>query len=192
MKKLIFKNPTAQRIYDLYFKRVERCVRILPPNDQLELQMELNSHIYEATKSAAADNEVELLMDALEKLGAPEETLQPTIADKKIKQASRSFNPKHVLQAMYLNASRGLGYLMLAFVYVLIASFGLLIILKLIFPANTGLFLKDGHFSDFGFTTTIPAGASEVLGYRFIAVVIIIMLVAYFINTLLLRLLKKR
>ncbi|HEY4327328.1 MAG TPA: hypothetical protein VGN20_25295 [Mucilaginibacter sp.] len=192
MKKLIYKNPTAQKIYDSYFKRVSRCVSILSPNDQLELQMELNSHIYEATNDVAPDKEVEALIEALEKLGAPEEMLQPAIADKKIKQASRSFNPKHVLQAMYLNVSSGLGYLTLAFVYLLIVAFGMLVILKLLFADNTGLFLKDGRFKVFGFTPTVPAGSSEVLGYWFIPLVIIIMLVAYFLNTSLLRLLKKQ
>ncbi len=192
MKRLIYKNPTAQKIYDSYFKRVSRCVGTLPPNDRLELEMELNSHVYEATNNIAADKEVEVLIDVLERLGAPEEMLQPVIADKKIKQASRSFNPKHVLQALYLNASSGLGYLTLTLVYVLIVAFGSLIILKLLFAGNTGLFLKNGEFKVFGFTTNVPAGSSEVLGYWFIPVVIMIMLVAYFLNTSLLRLLKKR
>lgn len=192
MKRLNFTNPTAQKIYDSYFKRVARCVAILPPADQLDTQMELNSHVYEATLGVAPEKEVETLMDVLEKLGAPEEVLQPVIASKKTTQAGKTFNPRHVLQAIYLNLSNGFGYLIVGFIYLIIICFGSLIILKLLFAQNTGLFLNDGSFSLFGFTPTPPAGAVEVMGNWFIPFVIIIMLIAYFLNTLLLRLLKKQ
>jgi uncharacterized membrane protein len=191
MKRLIFTNPTAQKLYDSYFKRVNRCVAILSEADQLEIQMELNSHVYEATSGVSPEKEVDVLMDALEKLGAPEEVLQPIIADKKLRQASRSFNPKHVLQAMYLNISNGIVYLLLTLVYILIIAFGALVGFKIIFAANTGLFLNRGRFVVFGFTDKVSAGTTEVLGNLFFPVVIGLMVAAYFANTLLLRFIKK-
>jgi len=190
MKRIIFTNPTAQKIYDDYFNRVKRCVSILSANDQLEMMMEFNSHIYEATSAATPSNEVDVLVNTLEKLGAPEEVLQPVIAHKKVKQATRSFNPKHIIQALYLNISNGAGYFVFAVVYMLIIALGILIVLKLISPAHTGLFIQDDRFIAFGYRTDLPSNVTELLGNWFIATVIMLMGAFYFLNTLLFRLLK--
>ena len=190
MKRIIFKQNTAQKIYDDYFKRVNRCISILSADDQLDLLMELNSHVYEATHSASAENEINVLVDALQKLGAPEEVLQPVVAHKKAQQAGRSFNPRHIIQALYLNISNGAGYFIFAMIYLLIVAFGFLIVIKLISPAHTGLFIKDDHFFAFGYTTNLPDHITELLGNWFIITVITLMAAFYFLNTLLFRLLK--
>lgn len=190
MKRIIFNNPTAQRIYDDYISRVNRCVSILSADDQRELLMEFNSHIYEATHNAAPENEVDILMDTLDKLGAPEVVLQPTVAHKKVQQAVRSFNPKHVVEAIYLNIFNGVGYFIWGLIYLLVLAFGSLAIIKLIAPEHTGFFLKDGHYFVFGYTSDLPSGATEVLGNWFIITVIALMSIFYFLNTLLFRLLK--
>ncbi len=190
MKRITFNNPTAQKIYDDYFKRVRRCVSILPESDQLEMIMELNSHIYEATQGAAPANEVEVLVNTIENLGMPEEVLAPAVADKKVKQATRSFNPKHIFQALYLNIFNGVGYVLFALVYLLIISFGFLILFKLIYPAHTGFFTGSGHVFFFGFMAEIPVGVKEQLGNWFFITDITLMAVLYFLNTLLFRLLK--
>src|SRR5260370_13815882 len=156
MKRIIFTKPTAQKIYDDYFKRVSRCIGILSADDQREILMELNSHVYEATHTALTENEIDVLVDALEKLGAPEEVMQPAISYKKAKQATRTFNPKHILQALYLNIFNGVGYFIMALVYLFIIAFGSLIVLKLIYPSHTGLFVGAGHFFA-GYTTRLPA-----------------------------------
>ncbi len=146
MKRITFTNTSAQKIYDDYLKRVERTISILAPADQLEIMMEINSHIYEATRGAQAQNEIELLIDALEKLGAPEEVLQPLVANKKVLQATRSFKPRHIIQALYLNVNNGIGFIVFSIIYLLIVVLGLLIPLKLIFPDRTGLFIRNDHF----------------------------------------------
>jgi hypothetical protein len=191
MKRIIFNNATAQKIYDDYFKRVERCIQPLSADDQRDLLMDLNSHIYEATHTAPLQDEVEVLVDTIEKLGPPEETLMPVIAHKKTQQAIRSFNPGHIFQALYLNISNGIGYVILTGLYLLIAAMGILIILKWIYPSHTGLFSYNGHFQAFGFTTSLRAGSSELLGPWFIPTVCAIMIVLYVLNTLVFRLLKK-
>ncbi|MCQ6960124.1 hypothetical protein [Mucilaginibacter aquariorum] len=192
MKRIIFTNPTAQKIYDDYFASVTSCISILSPTDQQELLMELNSHVYEATHCGVAGNEVDILVDALHKLGAPELVLQPAIAYKKVQQAGRSFNPKHILQALYLNVANGAGFFVIGIIYLLILAFGSLAIIKLISPTHTGLFVQNGHWFAFGYTSDLPDGLIELLGNWFIAVVIALMGIFYFLNTLLFRLLKKR
>lgn len=190
MKRITFTNPTAQKIYDDYLKRVGRCISILSENDRQEMLMEINSHIYEATHTATAEAEIDTLMDTLEKLGAPEEVLQPVVAQKKVQQATRTFNPKHIAQALYLNIFNGVGYFILAVIYMFIFACGALIVLKLIYPSHTGLFVGDGHFFA-GYSTYAQPG-NELLGNWFIITVILVMGLLYFLNTLLFRLLKRK
>jgi len=192
MKRIIFTNPTAQKIYDDYFARVTRCVRILSPDDQQELLMELNRHVYEATHRGIAGSEVDILVDTLDKLGAPEVVLQPAVAYKKVQQAGRSFNPKHILQALYLNIANGAGFFVIGIIYLLTLAFGSLAVIKLVSPTHTGFFLQNGHWFAFGYTSDLPNGLIELLGNWFIPVVILIMGIFYFLNTLMFRLLKKK
>ena len=191
MKRIIFTNPTAQKIYDDYFTRINRCIHILAAADQQELLMEFNSHVYEATHVAPPDKEIETLVDALDKLGAPEVVLQPVVAYKKVQQATRSFNPRHVLQALYLNVFNGVGYFFIGIVYLLIACFGLLAVVKMIAPEHTGLFV-GGHVFALGYTSHLSGGVTELLGNRFIATVIILMGISYYLNTLLFRVVKRK
>jgi uncharacterized membrane protein len=192
MKKLDFSNPTAQKIYDDYFNRVIRCTRTLPAVDQREIMMEINSHIYEATQTATPQTEVEVLVNALQNFGAPEEVLQPLVADKKVKQATRTFNPRHIIQALYLNISNGVGFVIVAILYLLITTLGISIIVKLFYPSHTGLFIGRGHLFGLGFMADLPPGAIELLGNWYIPVVGVMMVVFYFLNTLLFRLLKRK
>ena len=203
MKRITFKNATAQKIYDDYFKRANRCISMLSANDQLDILMELNSHIYEATHEATAENEIDILVDTLQKLGDPEEILKPAVAYHKAQQAGRTFNPKHIVQALSLNIFNGAAYVIMGVVYLLILASGSLIVLKLLYPAHTGLFIGSNSFSTtgiftgsgrffFGYSPQPLVGVSEVLGNWFILTVIGLMLLFYFLNTLLFRLVKKR
>jgi uncharacterized membrane protein len=190
MKRIIFKNNSAQKIYDDYLKRVSRCISILSQGDQLDVMMEVNSHIYEATQQASNENEIDALLDALDKLGPPEIVLEPIVADKKRYQAAHSFNPKHVAQALYLNMLRGFGFFIIGIIYLFTFASVSLIILKLIYPANTGLYIGAGHFF-FGYSSNPHNTASERLGNWFILSVTGLIFLFYFLNTLLLRLLKR-
>lgn len=192
MKRITFTDTSAQKIYNDYLKRVERTIGILAPADQLEIMMEINSHIYEATQGAPAENEIVLLVDTLEKLGAPEEVLQPLVANKKVLQATRSFRPAHIIQALYLNVNNGIAFIVFAVVYLLIIALIVLIPLKLISPEHTGLFIRNDHFFGFGYVTELKPGLTELLGNSFIVVVIFLMGAFYFLNTLLFRLLRRK
>lgn len=191
MKRIIFTNTSAQKIYDDYLKRAERVTSILAPADQLEIMMEINSHIYEATHGVLANHEVEQLLDTLEKLGAPEEVLQPLVANKKVVQATKSFRPRHIMQALYLNINNGAGFIIFGVIYLLIIMLGILIPLKLIYPEKTGLFIRNDHFFGFGYVTELKPGLTELLGNWFILVIVFLMGAFYFLNTLLFRLLRK-
>jgi uncharacterized membrane protein len=191
MKNIELTSTTAQRIYKDYLKRVEKCLTILSKVDRQEMLMEINSHIFEGMQRFSDNNETDNLLTVLEKLGTPKEFLKPVIADKKIAQAVRTFNPKDVLQALLLNFKNGIIYSVFALLYLLLFVFVFFIAAKIIFPTKTGLFYLDDKFQAFGFIQNID-GMNDVLRFWFIPFVTLSAIIFYLLITLLLRFTKKK
>ncbi len=192
MKKIEFQEEKAQKIYNDYLKRAERMVKTLPQEDRNDVLMEFNSHIYEAMQHASG-NEAQNLTAILQKIGAPEEVLQPLVADKKLVQATKTFNPLHVFKALALNITNGISYIIFSILYLMLFCFIFLIYLELVQPENTGLFYSDGNFEALGFSSDNfgkPAN-EEVLGHWFIPVMVVTIVLLYLFITLMLKLKRK-
>jgi uncharacterized membrane protein len=202
MNTLSFKNNSAQRIYNDYIKRCKNATRILSKGDQEDCLLEINSHIYEYLSANHTGDELESLLNILERLGPPEEILKEIVATKKIGEATRTFNPKHLIQALLLNISNGIIYIILFILFLFELCFPVLIVLKIIYPDRTGFFIgNDGNFL-FGYHTKSISGgigagnynmdsSTEQLGNWFIPVTIIIALLVYTGIILLLKSIKK-
>ncbi|WP_299677558.1 HAAS domain-containing protein [uncultured Tenacibaculum sp.] len=191
MKNIEFKDKSAQKIYDNYFGRIRRTISVLADNDKQDVLMEFNSHIYEGILNNSNTNEVEKILKITQDLGDPEVVLKPLVADKKLKQATRTFNPKHIFEAIFLNIKNGFVYSVFAILYILLLGFGILMYLKIRYPENTGLFLKDGEFVALGMLKT-NENVTEILGNWFIPAVFFSALTLYVLLTILLRTTRKR
>lgn len=189
MKTIEFNNNTSQRIYTDYIKRCRKVLAILPARDCEESLLEINSYIYEYMDNHRQADETESLMNILERLGPPEETLKEVIAAKKIDQAVKTFNIKHLVQALVLNAGNGVVYIVLSVLTLVLACFPVLIVLKLIYPADTGYFSSGGQHS-FGFIR--GEKGAELLGNWFIPLMLAFCAALYCIIILLLKLVRKK
>jgi len=105
MKVLNFEQSASQKIYNDYINRIKRTTATLTKEDREDVLLEFNSHIYEGMKRDPGGNEVDRLLNLTENLGSPEEVLKPLIAEKKLQQATKTFNPIHVIKALVLNIS---------------------------------------------------------------------------------------
>lgn len=188
MKAITFNNSASQRIYDEYIKRCRKALATLPDKDSEESLLEINSYIYEYMQHHEQSDETESLRNILERLGPPEEILKEVIAAKKIDQAVKTFNLKHLVQALFLNISNGVVYIILSLLTLLLASFPVMIILKLLYPADTGYFSSGGQHS-FGFIR--GEKGTEVLGHWFIPLMLVCFAALYCIIILLLKLVHK-
>lgn len=186
-----FQSGSAQKIYNDYIKRVSRCINILSAPDQLDILNEIRSHIYEGMNSSDSKDEVATLLTLLEKLGMPEEYLMPIVTNKKISQASRTFNPKYIFQALRLTALSGIKFFIFGILYLFLFLFPYAIVMKIISPEKTGVFLKNGEFYVFGQPNTITPDMTEVLGNWFIPIMLVLTGFFYVIITLLFRLAKR-
>lgn len=190
MKEIDFKTKTARRIYKDYMRRVDSQCKYLSSPEKDEILMEINSHIFEGLRNIKEGDETENLLDLLDKLGSPEEFMKPLVADKKIRKALSTFNPKYVFQALSLNIKNGFLYLIMSFLYLFEVVFLFLIITKIIFPSRTGLFILDDSFKAYGFISNTDHW-TEILGFWFIPLNILLAVVFYFLITLLFKLFKR-
>jgi uncharacterized membrane protein len=189
MKVIEFKNPASQRVYNSYIERCKRVVRLLSQQDQTECLMEVNSYIYEYINDQSGD-EMTALLNILDRLGDPEITLKEVVATKKIDQAIKTFNIKYLLQAIFLNIRNGAAYILLAFMTVMLVTFPVLIVMKLINPAQTGIWVGPGTFF-FG-TTESTDKFHEISGHFFIPIVIILGVLLYLLIIYILKAIRKK
>lgn len=190
MKVIAFENQSAQRVYNDYIRRCRTATSILSEKDREEVLLEVNSHIYEYLSANSAANQMEALLNVLERLGAPEETLKEVVAIKKIGQATRTFNPKHLIQALALNLTNGVIYIILSVLFLFEIVFPILIILKFIYPDRVGLFVYSNGTFRFGYQNETGSGGigfgffnsvkgTEILGSWFIPVSLLIAVLIY-------------
>ncbi|HCV79832.1 MAG: hypothetical protein CMP12_01645 [Zunongwangia sp.] len=194
MKPIKFEHKTAQKIYDDYMSKVKRAISSLNRADREEILMELNSHIYEGMSINPQKQEVEKLVDILDNLGTPEEILKPLVAQKKLEEATATFNPFHIVKALFLNMTNGIVYIFFALLYLVLFGFVFLIVEKIRNPQEVGLYFKNGNFHLLGTrkqSSLDALGLTEVLGGWFIPVMVLSIIVFYILITLLLRLKKK-
>jgi len=187
-----FEQKASQRIYSDYMKLIKKATASLSKISQDDIYMEFNSHIFEAIQHKSQANEIDSLLDIIEKLGAPEEVLKPLVADKKLEQATRTFNPVHVFKALILNFTNGISYVFFFVLYLFLFGFVFLIFAKIINPSLVGLHMKDDSFSVFvlGIMSQedkIKNHTHEVLGYWFIPAMLLAIVVFYLFITLLLK-----
>lgn len=185
-KELQFEDVNAKRIYNKYFKGVKKILKPITETDRNEVLMELNSHIYEHIQSNKLVLELEAVQAAINTLGVPAEVLKPLVADKLMEKATKTFNPLHVFKALMLNLGNGIGYIIFFLLYLFLGSFVFLIFAKIFDPTNVGMFFKEGRFVALGrFENNL--NYQEVLGYWFIPVMMLSIIVLYLFLTSLLK-----
>jgi uncharacterized membrane protein len=178
MKPITFNNNTVQRVYNDYIYRCTNFLKGLPNEDKEECLMEINSYIFEYLEANKEVDQMNSLLNILERLGAPEETLKEFVASKKVKQAVKTFNPIFLVQALYLNIKNGFIYSVLSVLFLIIFTLPFLVILKLIYPKSVGCYVGEHSFY-FGFIDE-HANTVEILGNGFIPVVILMGLILYY------------
>jgi uncharacterized membrane protein len=190
-----FEQKASQRIYNDYMKRIKKATSSLSKENQGDIYMEFNSHIFEYIQHNKQKNEIDALLDITEKLGIPEEVLKPLVADKKLEQATKTFNPIHVFKALILNFTNGVSYIFFFILYLLLFGFVFLIFAKISSPSLVGLYVKKDSFSPvilgkLSSESQIRNHVTEVLGNGFIPVMLLLIVAFYFLITLLLKIKK--
>lgn len=193
-KEITFNDKNSQRIYHDYISRIQQATKLLNKENQQEILLEINSHIYESFTGSLENNkgEVENLLDSIEKLGQPEVFLKPLVAEKKLDEATKTFNPVKVLKALILNIRNGISYIVFAILYLMLFGFLFLIAAKIYDPQNVGFFYRPDDIFILGYYQTDGKThyQYEQLGNWFIPFILVLTVVFYLFITLLLRIKK--
>ncbi|HVP36460.1 MAG TPA: hypothetical protein VMT04_05640 [Terriglobales bacterium] len=187
-------SPETKKLLDDYLQKLKDVLRPLPEKERDEIVLEIKGHIQEKlSQSSQAEGDKEALMNALIKLGKPEEYGSEFVTDYLL---SRGIERRHAgmifkgLIRWGCNTLVGFFYSLFFFVsYSISLSFVFIGIMKPIFQEQVGFFLRDGIPQNFGFIMGAidRQGMHEVLGYWIIPITLIIGIVWFFATTWLLK-----
>jgi uncharacterized membrane protein len=130
-----------------------------------EIVREINAHIRDSAEEPGASVE-----SVLARLGPAEELAAQYRDGLLIRKASRSISPIVLLRGTLRLATKGVFGILVFFLglfgYMIGGGFFLTAVIKVIFPANAGMWFKNGYFLFWG-ASNVPPGppAYEVLGW---------------------------
>jgi uncharacterized membrane protein len=155
---------TAETQIDSYLTALRTHLGPLTISEREEIVREINAHIRDSAEEPGASVE-----SVLARLGPAEELAAQYREGFLIRQASRSNSPIVLLRGALRLATKGVFGTLIFFLglfgYMMGGGLFLTGILKVIFPANTGMWFKDGSFVFCGSSITPPGPpAYEVLG----------------------------
>ena len=177
-----FNDDVARKIWNNYFKRVDKSTRSIPKAKREELKLEIQGHLLESMEDASTDSDSSKLMDAIDRLGEPEYYIKPMIADKLLLDASKTFNPRNVFMGLFFNLHTSIKRAVLTMVIAFMT------ILKIIMPGHVGIFLPtNGGGTTIGLLVN-PGLHKEILGFWVIPIGVVCTVLLYTGLTRLLRL----
>lgn len=144
-----------------YIDRLRAGLRGMTLAEREEIVEEIRAHVRD--RAAASGTTVE---QALARLGAPEALAADYVKGSLLRRAGFSFSPWLILRTAFAWAMTGIHgftlFLTALFGYALGAGFGVLGLLKPMFPEKTGLWVAEDYLA-FGFRPDIP-DAHDLLG----------------------------
>ena len=188
-QKIKFNQESTQRVYNNYIKQIGQTVKTLPREEQLDILMEMNSYIYEGMQNSDAEQELDNLLNIIDNFGDLEKVLKPIVAERKLDQATKTFNPVHVFKALVLNIQNGIFFIFISICYLGLGGFGLAVVSKMVAPSKIGMYYKPGEYF---VIAGIPGdGVNEIdyelLGDWYIPFMLLGMFTSYVLITLILR-----
>lgn len=165
---------TTEMQIDSYLTALRLHLGALTIAEREEIVREIGSHIRDSAEETGTSVE-----QALARLGPAEELAAQYRDGLLIRQASRSHSPLLLLRASLRLATKGaFGILVLFLGFVGYAMGGGLVLTALfkpIFPANTGLWINNGHFVEAGSMFPAPAPPiHEVLGMWYLPLALVL------------------
>ena len=193
---LKFNDDVARKIWNNYFKRVDKSMRSIQKTKREELKLEIQGHLLESMEDASTDSDSSKLMDAIDRLGEPEDFIKPMIADKLLLDASKTFNPRNVFMGLFFNLHSSIKRAVLTMIislgYCFLFCIAVMTIMKIIIPSHVGVFLpENGGITTVGILVN-PGPHKEILGFWTIPIGVVCTALLYTGLTRLLRVFIKQ
>ncbi|MCK5148065.1 hypothetical protein KAR48_15015 [bacterium] len=178
-----FSDPLSQKLWDGYFNRVKRIMRRTPYNIREEMLHELQGHLAESISESRAQREPDCVQEAIERLGDPEDYLKPMITERLLDHASGNYSLRSVILAFIYSFSSGLSRFIISLIlslgYITAFTLGLTGIANIFIPDKAGLFISPNEFPSLGIINNPSLYGTDILGFWFTPLSIIIAILMY-------------
>lgn len=181
MKAILFTDNAAQDMYAGYMSKVSNAMEGTEKEFRNMILVEVHNYIQKGMDKMEEDRELVKMEQIIHELGSPYVYLKQFVVDNKLDKALKSYNLGPILLQLFQSAKTSLKYTVFFVLYILVFSVAVLVIARILFPAQTGFFVQEGGFS-FGFIRNID-GATEVLDEWFDPFVLVICILLYLLLT---------
>ncbi|MBU1438011.1 MAG: hypothetical protein KJ930_07055 [Gammaproteobacteria bacterium] len=150
------KSDTAQKVWEHFDTELKHKLRPLPLWDREDIRLEILSHLYESAQHVEGESEADKIVNAIHRMGSPDEYLTPLISEILQAQEVSKGHPHAILNALIQQTKKGLIHFLATlafgfgyFISILIFIMGLLHIVD----NDVGVWLyPDGGFMSLSFT----------------------------------------
>ena len=150
------KNELAQKIWNHFEKELDHKVKNLPQEERQDVKLEILSHLYESSINDEAKKEESRLINAIERLGTPEEYLTPLVSDILLNLKTKSGNPLAIAKSLSKNIQKSLIQTLTTIVFGVLYLFIIMIFIMSIshiFNPEVGLWLHQSGGISLSFET---------------------------------------
>lgn len=100
-------GDVAKKIWNNFERELSHKLKPLPKEEVDDIRLEILSHLYESALNAPGESEEIRLVNAIERLGAPDEYLTPLVADILLMQKTIKGHPLAIGRSLLNNAHKG-------------------------------------------------------------------------------------
>jgi len=93
--------PSVGKIVDNYLRRVREHMRGIPKEDREEMLKEMTSHIYEAYSKDPAEDEIDKILNVLQRLGEPAEVIAERLPETMVEYGKKRKLPMYILGGFF-------------------------------------------------------------------------------------------
>jgi len=101
-------SEIARKVWNNFERELAHKLKPLPEEDAKDIRLEILSHLYDSASNDHAKTEELRFINAIERLGDPDNYLTPLIADILLLQKTKKGYPLAILESFLIAASRGL------------------------------------------------------------------------------------
>jgi len=181
MKAILFTDNAAQDMYADYMSKVSNAMEGTEKEFRNMILVEVHTYIQKSMDEMEEDKELVKIEQIIDELGNPYVYLKQFVMDNKLDKALKSYNLGPILLQLFLSAKTSIKYTIFFVLYIMFFSVAVLFIARILFPAHTGLFVREGGVS-FGFIRNID-GATEVLDEWFDPFILVLCILLYLLLT---------
>jgi uncharacterized membrane protein len=186
-------NEITQKLWKNFERELAHKLKPLPKEEREDIRLEILSHLYESASNGTGESEEVRLINAIERLGDPDDYLTPLVADILLQQKTKKGYPFAILESVLVTSSRGLLHMLiimvLGFAYFHTMMIFVMAIMHIGNP-DVGLWLYDS--GGYALSFEVQEGGVQWLPKWFSLIGIVVSLSAYWLlNKILAWLVKK-